>query len=90
MEIEILKKETNEVVNLIANRIIEDLECGESEMLHLESVSSEFYHELDNDDLTISIAEKAEKLLMEKGFDVSINVAQDDDDVMMIEWALQD
>ena len=89
MKNDFLKAEAKEVVNSVVYFITGDLEDGLTEGIFFEGVSSEFYDALEDDKFTNSLNDKVEKLLKKQGKDVSVDFAQDDDNEIMIEWALQ-
>lgn len=89
MKNDFLKAEAKEVVNSVVYFITSDLEDGLTEGLFFEGVSTEFYDALEDDKFNHSLSDKVEKLLKKQGKDVSVDFAQDDDNEIMIEWALQ-
>lgn len=89
MKNDFLKAEAKEVVNSVVYFISDDLEKGLTEGLFFENVSTEFYDAFEDDKFNHSLSDKVEKLLKKQGKDVSVDLAQDDDNEIMIEWALQ-
>lgn len=90
MKNDFLKAEAKEVVNSVVYFITDDLEKGLTEGIFFENVSTEFYDALEDDKFNQNLNEKAEKLLKKQGKDVWVNIGQDDDNEIMIEWAAQD
>ena len=90
MKKDLLKQEAKEVVNSVVYSITEDIAAGETEHLFFERVSSELYDALDDDKYRASLNNEVEKLLKKQGIDVSVNIGGDDEQVIVIEWALQD